>query len=114
MSQAQPSGDAGRAGKPQLSNDELEQQKLQRYLEPGYPLCRSEVIWILDWIKKKAAAGEPSMLGVPQPQLLKGFCRYAEAAMLIIHNQRFSYEEADRLQRLLADAVKAILPSPQK
>lgn len=113
MNQAHDSSGSGRAGKPQPSESELEQQKLRRYLEPGYPLCRSEVIWILDWIKKKAAASEPSMLGVPQPQLLRGFSRFAEAAMLIIHNQRFSYEESDRLQRLLADAVQSIRPSQE-
>lgn len=37
-----------------LSDDELDQQKISRFLDPSHPLCRSDVIWILDWIKKKS------------------------------------------------------------
>jgi hypothetical protein len=93
------------------SDDELDRQKICRFLDPSHPLCRSDVIWVLDWIKKKVAADEPSLLGLSQPQLLKGFCRFAEAAMLLIHCQRFSYDETDRLRRLLAEAVHAIRPT---
>ncbi|WP_051236560.1 hypothetical protein [Paenibacillus pinihumi] len=91
-----------------LSDDELDQQKISRFLDPSHPLCRSDVIWILDWIKKKVAADNPSTLGLSQPQLWKGFSRFAEAAMLLIHCQRFSYDETDRLRKLLAEAVSAI------
>ncbi|MBJ6363250.1 hypothetical protein [Paenibacillus roseus] len=94
-----------------LSDDELDQQKITRFLDPSHPLCRSDVIWILDWIKKKVAADKPSMLGLSQPLLWKSYCRFAEASMLLIHCQRFSYDETDRLRTLLAEAVSSIRSS---
>ncbi|WP_442950696.1 hypothetical protein [Paenibacillus sp. 32O-W] len=80
--------------------------RLDRLLAPDYPLCRDDVVWVLDYIKKKVAGEDPALLDLPQPRLLRNYRLFAEAAMLLIHRRPGNEQEIDRLRLLLAEAVR--------
>ncbi|GGG09497.1 hypothetical protein [Paenibacillus abyssi] len=89
------------------SSDPAE-QKIRRILDPAHPLSKSDVIWVLEWIKKKVADEDPSLLGLSQPRLLKSFHCFAEAAMFLIHHRLGYDHETNRLRATLAEAVHGI------
>ncbi|CAM4255145.1 hypothetical protein L1N82_01050 [Paenibacillus tarimensis] len=83
-------------------------KRLQQILNPDHPLCKEDVIWMLDYIKKKVADGDPVLSDLPQPQLLKTFSYFAEAAMLLIHRRPGSEQEINRLRSQLTESVRDI------
>ena len=68
--------------------------RLTRILNPDYPLCRDDVVWVLEYMKKKVADEAPELLSLPQPQLLKKFQCFAEASMILIKQRRGSRSRA--------------------
>ncbi|SFE13200.1 hypothetical protein SAMN04487969_101224 [Paenibacillus algorifonticola] len=78
--------------------------RISRILNPNHPLSREDVIWMLEYIKKKVADDDPALTGLSQPRLLRNFHCFAEAAMSLIHRGRASDQEADRLQGWLKEA----------
>ncbi|GFN32037.1 hypothetical protein [Paenibacillus xylaniclasticus] len=82
--------------------------RVNRLLDNSYPLCREDVIWILEYIKKKVADEDPKLLDLSQPHLLKMFHSFAEASMSLIQRKHGDYE-IDRLRRWLKDAVDGIV-----
>jgi hypothetical protein len=81
------------------------QIKLDQILHPSYQLCREDVVWILEFIKKKVAEEDPGLLGLSQPRMIKNFRYFAEIAMMLIHRKNGFDEEADRLKLWLRDAA---------
>lgn len=80
-------------------------QKLDQLLHPSHVLCRDDVIWILEYIKKKVAERDANLLALSQPRLLTNFHYFAEIAMLLIHRRGGSDQEADRLKSWIAEAT---------
>ena len=91
-----------------LSSAELCEQRLTQLLHPSNPLCRSDVVWTLEWLKKKAAALDASMLDSSQPPLLRTFHCFAEAAILILRGKPSCQQELARLRELLTEAVQGM------
>ena len=58
-------------------------------LHPSHQLCREDVVWILEYIKKKVTEEDPNLLGLAQPRLLKNFQYFAEISMMLIHRQEW-------------------------
>ncbi|MFS0727719.1 hypothetical protein [Paenibacillus sp. 1P07SE] len=84
------------------------EQRLAELLHPANLLCRSDVVWLLAWIKKKAAELDASTLDSSQPPLLSAFHCFAEAAMLILGGKPSCQQELSRLRELLAEAVQGM------
>jgi hypothetical protein len=80
--------------------------------QPDYPLCKEDVVWILDLIKKKVAEEDPELLDLSQPRLLRSFHFFAETAMMLIHRRHFFDQEADRLRTWLQEAAAGIIELP--
>lgn len=78
--------------------------RINQILHPHYPLCRNDVIWMLEWIKKKVAEGDPALLELPQPRLLRNFHYFAETAMTLVHRRPGTEHEMDRIKYFLAEA----------
>ncbi|WP_438446696.1 hypothetical protein [Gorillibacterium sp. sgz5001074] len=78
---------------------------LEQLLDPQHPLCKDDVIWLLDYIKKKVAEEDPDLLDLSQPRLLKNFRYFAEISMLMLHRRPFYDQDADRLRQWMAEAV---------
>lgn len=85
--------------------------RLRRILNPDHPLCREDVVWMLEYIKKKVADEDPALLGLSQPRLLKNFHFFAEAAMSLVQRRHFSDQEADRLRAWLIEAAYGLTES---
>ncbi len=89
-------------------------RKLQSILDPGRPLCREDIVWMLEYIKKKVADEDPRLLELSQPRLLQNFRYFAETAMLLIHRKSFFDQEADRLKTWLYEASYGLHPDKPK
>jgi hypothetical protein len=88
------------------------QGKLQQILHPSYPLCKDDVVWILEFIKKKVVEEDPQIQGLAQPRLLKNFRYFAEVAMMLIHRRNGFDQEADRLKMWLREAAYGLQDEP--
>ena len=81
------------------------EQRLERILSQNHTLCKEDVIWVLDFVKKKIAEHDPRLTDLSQPRLLKNFHYFAEVAMFIIHRRPSCGEETERLRTWLAEAT---------
>lgn len=88
-----------------LPNSPSSGRKLEQLLDPHYALCKDDVIWLLDYIKKKVAEEDPELLDLTQPRLLQNFRYFAEVAMLLIHRRPVFDQDADRLKQWIAEAA---------
>ncbi|MFC5652165.1 hypothetical protein ACFPYJ_24215 [Paenibacillus solisilvae] len=79
--------------------------RMARILNPDYPLCRDDVVWVLEYMKKKVADEAPELLSLPQPLLLKKFQCFAEASMILIKQRRGLGQEPDRLRSCLKEVL---------
>ncbi|NIK68528.1 MULTISPECIES: hypothetical protein [unclassified Paenibacillus] len=87
-----------------LPDSRLTSERIDRILSPDHPLCREDVVWMLEYIKKKVADGDPALRDLSQPRLLKNFHYFAEASMLLIRRKHYSEQEATRLRNCLIEA----------
>jgi hypothetical protein len=81
------------------------QARLQQILHPDHTLKRDDVVWVLDYIKKKVADKDPELQTLPQPRLLENFHYFAEVAMMLVHQHSFYDQEFERLKRYLKEAL---------
>ncbi|CAH1206997.1 hypothetical protein PAECIP111893_02668 [Paenibacillus plantiphilus] len=86
------------------------QERINKILHPDYPLCRDDVVWMLEYIKKKVADEAPELLSLPQPRLLRNFQSFAEASMILIKQRSGCSHEADRLRACLSEAMSGLRP----
>jgi hypothetical protein len=84
------------------------QKRVDRILDPDHPLCRADVVWMLELIKKKVADEDPALMDLSQPRLLQNFHFFAEAAMSLVHRRHYSNQEADRLREWLRQAAHGL------
>lgn len=88
------------------------QDRLLTILHPNHTLKRKDVVWVLDYIKKKVADQDPNLMTLSQPRLIKNFHCFAEVAMMLIHRNAFYDQESDRLKSYLREALYGLLESP--
>lgn len=88
-----------------LSSPHPALNRINRILDPDHPLCRGDVVWILEFIKKKVADEDPALLELSQPRLMQNFHFFAEVAMSLIHRRHYCDQEADHLREWLRQAV---------
>lgn len=87
----------------------LTQKRIDLILDPGHPLCREDVVWMLDYIKKKVADEDPSLMSLSQPRLMQNFLFFAEASMALIQRRHNCDQEADRLRHWLKQAAYGLI-----
>ncbi|MDF2926852.1 MAG: hypothetical protein K0R57_5766 [Paenibacillaceae bacterium] len=80
-------------------------RKLELLLDPYHPLCREDVVWLLEYIKKKVAEEDPSLLELTPPRLLRNFRYFAEISTLLINNRTVGDQDAQRLKQWLSEAA---------
>jgi hypothetical protein len=81
------------------------QRKLELLHDPAHSLCREDIIWILEFVKKKMAEDDPQLLELSQPRLLQNFRYFADIALMLIHQRSRFDQEADRLKAWIAEAT---------
>jgi len=82
--------------------------RFAKLLSPDYPLCRDDVVWMLESLKKKMADEASELSNVPQPQLLRLFQCFADTAMILIKQRNGCHTEIDRLRSSLREAAQTI------
>ncbi|PYI54441.1 hypothetical protein [Paenibacillus flagellatus] len=87
--------------------------RLAQILSPNHPLCKEDVVWVLEYVKKKVAEQDPRLLDLSQPRLLKNFQHFAEAATMLMQRRPCYGNEADSLRSSLREAAYGLLtPAP--
>jgi hypothetical protein len=84
--------------------------KLEQILDPARPLCKEEVVWILEYIKKKVTEEDPQLMDLTQPRLLQNFRFFAEIALMLIQRRNGFDQEADRLKSWVYEASFGLHP----
>lgn len=79
--------------------------RLEQILHPNHTLKREDVLWVLDFIKKKVADKDPVLMTLPQPRLIENFHYFAEVAMILLQRNVFYDLEYDRLKLYLREAL---------
>ncbi|WP_281887916.1 hypothetical protein [Paenibacillus sp. YYML68] len=82
--------------------------KLDQIMDPTHPLCKDEIVWMLEYIKKKVAEEDPQLMDLSQPRLLQNFRYFAEIALMLIQRRNGFDQEADRLKAWLHEAAYGI------
>jgi len=80
------------------------EEKFNKLMDMRDVLCRDDIVWILNYIKQKAADEDPALLGLHQPRLLKNFYHFAELAMLLIGSRNTGATEYDCIRNSLQEA----------
>lgn len=96
------------AGTPGTERDPAE-ERFHLLMDPSHELRRDEIVWILSYVKQKAADEDPALLGLHQPRLLKNFVHYAEIALLLIQSRSANVQEYGHIRHLLAEACHGLL-----
>ena len=86
------------------------EQKLSQLLNPSHDLCRDDVVWILEYVKKKVAERDPRLLGLSQPRLLANFQYFAQIALMLIHRRSQFDNETDRIKLWVSEATYGLNP----
>lgn len=68
-------------------------------------LTKSEVIWILEYIKSQIVMEDPKLLGLSQPRLLKNYLYFAKTSLLIIHQWDKNDQEMSSILHWLREAA---------
>lgn len=87
-------------------------RRLEQILSPSHPLCKDDVVWVLEFVKKKVAEQDPRLLDLPQPRLLQNFQHFAEAATLLLTRRPSCVGEAERLRKTLIEATFGLTSTP--
>ncbi|ANE47430.1 hypothetical protein SY83_15390 [Paenibacillus swuensis] len=86
--------------------------RYEQIFHPDHPLCKEDMLWMLEFIKKKVADEDPEITSLSQPRLLKNFYYFAEIATLLLHSRLGSSPEAGRLRDWLTEASHGMHPNP--
>ncbi|WP_010269941.1 hypothetical protein [Paenibacillus senegalensis] len=89
-------------------------KRIHDILHTDIPLCRNDVVWMLMWIKKKVAEGDPALRELPQPRLMINFHYFAETAMALTNRRPGSENEMEQIRRWLAEASYGLVDPPAR
>jgi hypothetical protein len=68
-------------------------------------LTKSEVVWVLDYIKDQISLEDRMLLGLSQARLLTNYFYFAKVSLLLIHQWEKNDQEMDKLILWLKEAV---------
>lgn len=88
-------------------------EKLRAIAAPDYMLCRGDIVWMLELMKKKVAEKDPRLLDLPQPRLLDSFHRFAEAALMLINQKPVGGDEIAAIKEWMRQTLSEwVSPDP--
>jgi hypothetical protein len=87
------------------SSQAIEKRKIEQIIDSSHMLCRDDMIWILEYIKKKVAEKNPQLLELSQPRLLQNFHHFAEISLMLIHRRGGFDQETDQLKTSIKEAI---------
>lgn len=78
--------------------------RITRIFEPGYVICRDDVLLVLHYVQQKVALEDPLLMDLPKPRLITNFQYFSEAAMLLL-GEHTSHSTQERLRTCLREAL---------
>ncbi|MEK3731038.1 MULTISPECIES: hypothetical protein [Paenibacillus] len=84
-------------------------KRLSRIMDPSYPLCREDIVWVLHYVQKKVARKDPALLDLSKPRLLQNFSSYCEAALLLLGSGGYCHTRSDDLRACLLEAMHGLV-----
>ncbi|MGG4104532.1 hypothetical protein AAXB25_11385 [Paenibacillus lautus] len=83
-------------------------KRIRRILDPSYPLCREDVIWVLHFVQKKVALKDPALLDLSKPRLLQNYNSYCEAALLLLGSGNHIHTKNHDIRTCLLEAMHGL------
>jgi len=84
--------------------------RMDRIMDPNHPLCRNDIVWLLNTIKNRLADDRNELPN--RDTLLHSYRYYTEVAMLMVHRDSLYGQESERLRKNMKEAA-IILWKPQ-
>lgn len=81
--------------------------RFERIMDPNHPLCREDVVWLLNTIKIKLIAS-PSAPALSYDTILHSYRYYAEVSMLMLQRTSSSALESERLRTYMREAARIL------
>lgn len=81
--------------------------RLDRIMDPNHPLCREDVIWLLNTIKNKLIENHAGS-ALPYETLLYSYRYYTEVSMLMLQRNSTSALESERLRLYMKEAARIL------
>lgn len=91
----------------------LMMSRIDRITDPNHPLCREDVIWVLNNIKLRLIEHHDILLTLDREVLLRSYRYFAELSTLMLHRVPANGQESERLQRCIREA-SCLLRNPNE
>ncbi|MEB3102947.1 hypothetical protein [Ferviditalea candida] len=85
-------------------------KKFRAIMDPYYSLKREDIVWMLEYIKKKVADADPHLLNLTKPRLLSNQYYFAKVALMLIQKQYGGQQEMAQIKHWLAEAAYGLEP----
>lgn len=85
-------------------------RKFQTIMDPYYSLRREDIVWMLEYIKKKVADADPHLLNLTKPRLLSNHYYFAKVSLMLIQKQNGAQQEMAQIKKWLAEATYGLEP----
>lgn len=86
-------------------------KRLEEICDVRHMLCREDIIWVLHYVQQKVAQGDPALLELPKPRLLRNFQYFGEISMLLLKRPDPSYLEQDNIRFSIMEAMHGLIPT---
>lgn len=90
---------------PSVRNLPAVPSRITRIFEPGYVICRNDVLLVLHYVQQKVALEDPLITDLPKPRLIANFQHFSEAAILLLGEHTASHSTQERLKNCLHEAL---------
>ncbi|WP_438351541.1 hypothetical protein ACP8HI_13390 [Paenibacillus sp. FA6] len=85
-------------------------RRLEEICDVRHMLCRDDMMWVLHYVQQKVAQGDPALLELPKPRLLRNFQYFGEVSILLLKRPGTSYLEQDNIRSCLMEAMHGLIP----
>jgi hypothetical protein len=92
------------------SHSNVNIRQLEQIYDVHHILCRDDIVWVLHYIQQKVTQGDPALLELPKPRLLRNFKYFGEISMLLLSRTGTNYLDQDNVRASLLEALHGLIP----
>jgi hypothetical protein len=85
-------------------------RQFEQICDVRHILCRDDILWVLHYIQQKVAQGDPALLELPKPRLLRNFKYFGDISMLLLSRTGTNYLDQDNVRACLLEAMHGLIP----
>ncbi|BFH61541.1 hypothetical protein PAJ34TS1_21330 [Paenibacillus azoreducens] len=83
--------------------------RIKQIADPRHILCREDMLWVLHYVQQKVAQGEPALLELSKPRILRNFQYFGEAALLLLDRTAAGHTQDERIRTCLLEAMHGLI-----